>query len=249
MNKVSFQMKIGNILLLVVLFSCSSASFANDLENYIRKLYLKPDRIYTYKPVNRYHFLGEPKIFNLLEEKEKSIYATSEYISLCDGLYFVQAFPGIVLKKIKQDVGKVIPPKILKKIESSVAKENKRFVSDIIYEKFIETNKGNFIFYRIDKLDKESKDFTVEDFLDTDRWFLHSFVFVTNDMVYSPEIKIEKEDPETGGYTRNLWDIFTFNNQEYILIFNRVYERHDFEVFKINKNKLIKELEFSFGGL
>ncbi len=249
MNKVSFQMKISNILLLVVLLSCSSTSFANDLENYIRKLYLKPDRVYTYKPVNRYHSLGKPEILNLLEEKKEPIYASWDYISFRDGLYFVQAYPGLKLKKVKQRISKVISPKSLKKIESSVAEENKRFVGDIIYEKFIKTNKGNFIFYQINKLDKKSKDFTVEDFLDTNCWFLHSFVLVRNDTVYSPEIKIKKADPETGGYTRNLWDIFTFNNQEYILIFNRVYERHDFEVFKINKNKLIKKLEFNFGGL
>ncbi len=66
--------------------------------------------------------------------------------------------------------------------------------------------------------------------------------------VLKPNFQIQKVDPEKA-YSRELWDVFNFHERNYILIFHRVYESYEFEIYILKENEIKLIRAFQFGGL
>jgi hypothetical protein len=73
-------------------------------------------------------------------------------------------------------------------------------------------------------------------------------VLTSDKVILGPRLNVQKVDPEKG-YSRELWDVFNFQNQLVVLIFRRVYESYEFEVYSLRENEIELVKSFQFGGL
>lgn len=130
-------------------------------------------------------------------------------------------------------------------ISKNLTVSNKKWLKNFVYEDLIETTYGEFVFFRLSNkaMDVEKP---ITSFKNP---FIHSFALIKNKSVLLPKLEITIEDIETGGYTRELWDVFEYNSKKYILVFNRVYESHVFELYTIENNLIVKISDIEFGGL
>jgi hypothetical protein len=120
---------------------------------------------------------------------------------------------------------------------------------DLTFVKALETKEGGFILYRLVKpnaSNAKNKNSAQDDFKVSEYF---GFALLRENITLLPAIKFTTEDPETGGFDRELWDIFELDKTKYLLIFSRHYESHLFELYTVEQEELSKKLEFEFGGL
>ena len=125
---------------------------------------------------------------------------------------------------------------------------NKEIARGIVFDDLVQTKKGDFVFCGFEKLNAASADLIRED-LDGPRAFWHGFALIRGKTCLLSEVKITEKDPETGGYSLALWDVFTFKDRECVLIYIESFEAHNFEVYEVMADGLKRVLEFNFGGL
>jgi len=223
---------------------------AQEVEDYVRETYLVPDKIYGFAPAHQYKNLGKVNIHSFLPENRADETSFVQYLALDDGIYLVRYYyklTKITLEKVDQ----MKDPRIYKFqgiMEQFLSPKNRYLAKEIIFENFITTKKGNFLFFILKKIKTNSKDFKPED-LNKERIFWQSFIYFQNEQAFGPSVEVSREDSDTGGYDRSLWDIFSHKSHEYILIYKIVYESHNFEIFEKTAKGLTKVQEFSFGGL
>jgi len=220
------------------------------LENYVRHIYLIPDGLYQYVPVNQYQKLGKIDIRFFLSEERADEMFYFEYLTLNDGAYVVRYYytpRKVTLEKFDQTKETQIS-EIQVIIEQFLGSQNRNLAKELLIENHIKTKRGDFIFFILNKIEINSRDFMPED-LNKERIFWQSFIYIQGDKVLGPSVEISKEDSETGGYKRTLWDVFSLNKKEYILIYKVIYESHNFEIFEKTNKGLRKVHEFCFGGL
>ncbi|MFH1618491.1 MAG: hypothetical protein ABIG11_01145, partial [bacterium] len=83
----------------------------------------------------------------------------------------------------------------------------------------------------------------------------HGTRYILNNRIYCifpdriMQIESKKEDSETGTFTKQLWDIFEYNNSRYLLLNVIHYERHFFEYYSLEPEKIVPRGEIGYGGL
>ena len=221
-----------------------------DLETYIRKNYLVPDPAYTFAPAHRYRALGAVDARVLVPRPEKDPTDILSNLSLADGLFSVRY--DFVADKIScQKLDQSKDPWVggfYGLVLRALGPENEGIARDIIFDELLRTKTGDFIFCSYEKLNIASADLEPED-MDRPRSFWHGFCLIRGTTCLLSEVKVTEEDPETGGYSLALWDVFTFRGRECVLVFTRIYEAHNFEIYEVTGAGLKRVLEFNFGGL
>lgn len=223
---------------------------AQDLENWVRKNYLVPDLDYGFAPAHQHRFLGRAEARVLVKRPEEAATYTLDHLSLADGLFSVRYdFENEKLdcRKLDQTKDKWVQG-FFGLVLGALGPENKEIARGIVFDNLVRTKKGDFVFCSFEKLNITSADLKRED-LDGPRSFWHGFGLIRGKTCLLSEVKITEEDPETGGYSLALWDVFTFKDRECVLIYTEAFEAHNFEVFEIAADGLKRVLEFNFGGL
>jgi len=223
---------------------------AQDLETYVRKNYLVPDPEYGFAPAHRLKVLGRVDARALVKRPEEAATYTLDHLSLADGLFSVRYdFENEKLgcQKLDQTKDKRVHG-FHGLVIGALGPENKEVARGIVFDELVRTKKGDFVFCSFEKLNIASADLKRED-LDGPRSFWHGFGLIRSKTCLLSEVKITEEDPETGGYSLALWDVFTFKERECILIYTEAFEAHNFEVFEVTTDGLKRVLEFNFGGL
>jgi len=223
---------------------------AQDLETYVRKNYLVPDPEYGFAPAHQHKVLGRADARALVKRSEEAATYTLDHLSLADGLFSVRYdFENEKLgcRKLDQTKDKWVQG-FYGLVMGVLGPENKEIARGIVFDDLVRTKKGDFVFCSFEKLNTASADLKRED-LDGPRSFWHGFGLIRGKTCLLSEVKITEEDPETGGYSLALWDVFTFKDRECVLIYTEAFEAHNFEVFEVTADGLKRVLEFNFGGL
>ena len=79
--------------------------------------------------------------------------------------------------------------------------------------------------------------------------YFENYVYVSGTATYFPAVEFITEDMEVGGYDRTVWDVFELEGKEFLLVFNRIYESHNFELYEASNGALKLVSFFEFGGL
>lgn len=225
-----------------------AAAFPGPLEKYIRKNYIVPDKVYEFAPAHQYKNLGRVNIQHLVPSCPGDI--ACRPVALRDGLFLVRRdlvnktfaverldqMKNVQLRDYKDFVAPVFAPALAP------------FLNDVVFEDLAVSLRGEFLFFRYDKIDRSSSALTLND-LASSRPFFQGFIYVFRGKTMRCDVEITSEDPETGGYQRSLWDVFRFNGRDFVLIYKSVYESDNFEAFEIAGSRLKKVLEFGFGGV
>jgi len=221
-----------------------------DLETYIRKNYLVPHPYYGFAPAHRYRALGAVDVRVLAPRPEKDATYILDNLSLADGLFSVRV--DIKNEKIScQKLDQTKDPWVrgfYGLVLKALGQENEGIARDIIFDELIRTKTGDFVFCSYEKLNIASADYKPEDVY-RPRSLWHGFSLIRGTTCLLSEVRVTEEDPETDGGSLALWDVFPFQGRECILVFNRVFEAHDFEVFEVLGDGLKRILKFNFGGL
>ena len=223
---------------------------AQDLEVYVRANYLVPDLEYGFAPAYRYKVLGKADVRALVKRPEEGATYTLDHLFLADGLFSVRYdFENEKLgcQKLDQTKDKWVQG-FYGLFMEALGQEYKEIARGIVFDELVQTKKGDFVFCSYEKLDISSLNLKRED-LDGPRSFWHGFGLIRGKTGLLSEVKITEEDPETGGYSLALWDVFMFKGRECVLIYSEAFEAHNFEVFEVAESRLKRVLEFNFGGL
>jgi hypothetical protein len=243
------------LTILVLLFVITSNGSASDdkiniklIESYVKDNYLLPDKARTAIPSNRFRAV-KPISETALPARRGQGQISAEIIFLEDGFFRVQILENrkIVpqqidpLKELKQD--KINLRNYVNQLPflDSVRKK-------IFFTRLFETKYGLFIFYRLNELNVPSNILSIDDLTDKERNYVEGFMLVSRKAVLKPYFEIQKVDPEKA-YSRELWDVFNFHERNYILIFHRVYESYEFEIYILKENEIKLIRAFQFGGL
>jgi len=115
----------------------------------------------------------------------------------------------------------------------------------------LQTNRGVFASYRYEKVSASRTDPGAENALVKTKKepYFFGIALVQGRHTASESVSVTREDPETGGYTKELWDIFQFRDQTYVLVLAKRYESHNFEAFVVDNSQLRQVLAFEYGGL
>ena len=242
--------RLKRIFLLVFPVLSVVGAGAQDLETFVRKNYLVPDPEYEFAPAHRYKVLGKVDTRALVKRPEEAATYTLDHLFLADGLFTVRYdFENEKLETQKLDQTKDRwVQRFYGLVMGALGPENKDIARGIVFDELVSTKKGDFVFCSFEKLKTSSGDLKRED-LDAPRSFWRGFGLIRGRACLLSEVKITEEDPETGGYSLALWDVFTFKERECILIYAEVFEAHNFEVFEVTPDGLKCVLEFNFGGL
>ncbi|MDD8015650.1 MAG: hypothetical protein PHX45_08145 [Acidobacteriota bacterium] len=233
---------------LAALLLIPAAAFPGPLERYIRKNYIVPDKVYEFAPAHQYKNLGRVSVQHLIPSCPGDI--ACRPVALSDGLFLIRhdlvnktfaverldQMKNVLLKDYKNFVAPVFTPAFTP------------FLNDIVFEDLTVSRRGEFLFFRYDKIDRSSSALTLND-LASSRPFFQGLVYIFRGKAMRCDIEITSEDPETGGYQRSLWDVFRFNGRDFVLILKSVYESDNYEAFEITGAGLKKILEFGFGGI
>ncbi len=76
-----------------------------------------------------------------------------------------------------------------------------------------------------------------------------SYGFINESWEENEKPKFFKEDLETGTFTKDIWDVFTFREKRYLLLNCIHYERWYFEVYELTENRARFISEIDYGGL
>ncbi|MBF0634540.1 MAG: hypothetical protein HQK85_07785 [Nitrospinae bacterium] len=234
-------------ILLSVRLAFASDSY-NELEMYIRNNYLRSDPTYLNIPINKYRNMR-----NIDTHKYKSIRKTpgvaSEIASFINGIHIIyyKYQEGLRVDKYNPPQAQMNPKVI--KIKEKVASTSKLNAKDIIIDEIIRTKQWDYVFFTINSMDIQSSELTEEMYFQKKRDFFNGFCLLRETRIVCQPVELSKEDKEVGGYSRTLWDEFKMNGREYVLVFNRIYEKHVFEVYAIQDSGLSLELTIEFGGL
>ncbi len=218
------------------------------IENFIRNSYLRPDKKYEAIPVNRFRELVVISQISLrILENQEDI--SSEIIFLKNGLFRVRILKNGTISTEKIDplnqlnFRSIDFKDILTQLPLPESLREGAYFTNLF-----ETKYGIFLFYRVSQLGIRSDELSVDDLTDKERTFVEGFVLASNKAILGPRFKVQKVDPEKG-YSMELWDVFNFQNQLFVLIFRRVYESHEFEVYSLKENEIKLVKSFQFGGL
>ena len=235
---------------LVLPVLCVVGAGCQDLETYIRKNYLAPHPAYTFAPAHRYRALGPVDVRVFVPRPEKDPTDILINLSLADGLFSVR-YDFVADKLSCQKLDQTKDPWVrgfYGLVSKALGQENEGIARDIIFDELIRTKTGDFVFCSYEKLNIASADLKPEDMY-RPRSLWHGFCLIRGTTCLLSEVKVTEEDPETDGGSLALWDVFPFQGRECILVFNRVFERHDFEVYEVTGAGLERVLKFNFGGL
>lgn len=169
-------------------------SFADNISSYIENHYLKIDKDYGKKPINK----------------------------------FSNCSPATISRK---------KMKINSESLKEFVKNNKLSITEVEFTKC-----GDFIYF-------QNNSINLQDLVKNTHEFYEGVAYKKNKIIYFPEVKMSKVDIDTGGYDKEVWDVFSYHNKDYVLIFNRVYEIYRFEYYVTMGNLLEKDGDIEFGGL
>ena len=241
---------LKKMFLLVPLVLSVIGAGAQDLETYVRQNYLVPDPEYGFAPAHQHKVLGRAQARVLVERPEEAATYTLDHLSLADGLFSVRydfENEKLECRRLDQTKDKWVRG-FYGFVMDALGPENKDIARGIVFNDLVRTKKGDFVFFSFERLNTASADLKRED-LDGPRSFWHGFGLIRGKTCLLSEVKITEEDPETGGYSLVLWDVFTFKDRECVLIYAEAFEAHNFEVFEVAAEGLKRVLEFNFGGL
>ena len=123
------------------------------------------------------------------------------------------------------------------KLLNEFVKKNKLSITEVV-----NTKCGDFIFFQNYSINLVNPEKNTHEFYE-------GIAYKKNNNIYFPEVNISEVDIDTGGYDKEVWDVFSYQNKNYVLILNRVYEVHLFEYYTGKGKLLVKEGEIEFGGL
>lgn len=225
-----------------------SGNSPGSLERHIRSVYLEPDDVFVARAVNRFHSLGRAQIQHWVPRCPDDSACVA--LRLRDGLFIVRRhFETGAVTAHPLDQGRNPDTQHYRNLLSlHLAADPSVWVSDLILDSLVRTPRGDFLFFRYERLEKDSASLVAAD-LKLPRTFFQGFVHIDDVGLTGPKIETIVARPPTDEYERELWDVFLFEGQERILIRKLVYDAELFEVFaEENDGRMTRVLEFIFSG-
>jgi len=249
-------MKFGKIIVLAFIIiaapSIPAAGFSGaspgSLEQYIRSVYLEPDDVFVARAVNRFHSLGRAQIQQWIPRCPDDSACVA--LRLRDGLFIVRRHleTGAVTAHPLDQERNPDTRHYRNLLALHLASDPSVWASDLILDSFVRTPRGEFLFFRYERLEKDSASLVAAD-LKLPRTFFQGFVHIDDVGLTGPKIETIVARPPTDEYERELWDVFLFDGRERILIRKLVYDAELFEVFtEENDGRMTRVLEFIFSG-
>lgn len=249
-------MKLGKIIIPALIVISAplipkagmSGSSSKNIERHIRNFYLKPDDVFVARAVNRFHSLGRAQIQNWIPSCPDDSACVA--LRLRDGLFIVRRHleSGSVTAHALDQESDPDTRHYRNLLGLHLASDPSVWVSDLILDSLIRTPRGDFLFFRYERLEKDSASLIAAD-LKLPRAFFQGFVHIDDARLTGPKIETIVARPPTDEYERELWDIFLFEGRECFLIRKLVYDAELFEVFvEENDGRMTRILEFVFSG-
>lgn len=123
------------------------------LEAYVRKCYLVPHAVFEYAPTNQYKEIGKVDIQFFLPENKVDETFRTEFLTLNDGLFLVRYYyrpEKIALERIDQAKDLRVS-KLQGIIKQFLDLQNKDLAKELIFESYVKTRKGDFLFLPLKK--------------------------------------------------------------------------------------------------
>jgi hypothetical protein len=225
-----------------------SGNSPGNLERHIRSVYLEPDDVFVARAVNRFHSLGRAQIQHWIPRCPDDSACVA--MRLRDGLFIVrrQLETGAVTAHPLDQERNPDARHYRGLLGLHLASDPSVWAADLILDSFVRTPRGEFLFFRYERLEKDSASLVAAD-LKLPRTFFQGFVHIDDGRLTGPKIETIAARPPTDEYERELWDVFLFEGRENILIRKLVYDAELFEVFvEENDGRMIRVLEFIFSG-
>lgn len=249
-------MKSGKIILLAfIIFAAPSTPEAGlsvnssgNLERHIRSVYLEPDDVFVARAVNRFHGLGRAQIQHWIPRCPDDSACVA--LRLRDGFFIVRRHleTGAVTAHTIDQERNPDTQHYRNLLGLHLAADPSVWVSDLILDSLVRTPRGDFLFFRYERLEKDSASLVAAD-LKLPRTFFQGFVHIDDAGLTGPKIETIVARPPTDEYERELWDVFQFQGRELILIRKLVYDAELFEVFvEETEGRMNRILEFVFSG-
>jgi len=219
-----------------------------NLRRFVASRYLISDPAYEYSARSRYKEIGEPTAVNLTRFADpREQWCNNDEFSM-GGRFYKRSNGQINTFSLRRTPESGHALDILRKVP---ALRSTGLLDAVRPRESVKTGKGEFIFYDVDVLplpSKTPKGTRLKAFED----YAHasSFVLVREGKVITPTLEIETTDIDHGGSHRELWDVFNFAGDDYILVINFNNEAQIFEVYSGGRNERpFQVLRFIYGGL
>jgi len=250
----SFRRNRSNLVPKIFLFLLTISAFqldvcqAKGLKDYISKNYLEKHDLYDNLPEHQFKELGKTECNDFLMMSDIWPVIAHEYVAFNDGIFLFKLMAQMKFSLEKYTNVTNRDMQTLVEFKAKAANDAFKDVSKQIFLNSVCTTKrGVFLFYFYNKIEKKSGEFLVED-RKGPRKFFYGFGIVRDGKVYSPADKIESIDPKYGLYSKKLWDVFTFEEKEYMLLLDRGFDVYTYEVYEISDDTIKLALKYDFGG-
>lgn len=249
-------MKSGKIILLAFIMLTTPSTPAaglseappGNLEQYIRSVYLEPDDVFVARAVNRFQGLGRASTQHLIPRCPDDSACVA--LRLRDGLFIVRRNleTGALTASPLDQERNPETRHYRNLLGLHLASDPSVWASDLILDSLVRTPRREFLFFRYERLEKDSASIAPAD-LKLPRMFFQGFVHIDDGRLTGPKIETIVARPPTEEYERELWDVFLFEGRERILIRKLVYDAELFEVFvEESDGRMTRILEFVFSG-